>query len=161
LVSEKPVVDFAQVRTFTCVIGVGSPAGREGGRGDHRPDPAPFPAKDRTPTPPADDQHSRQWHAQNGRGEGVRRSVTGEAQRPSAPGRRAGESPPTTRRTPLDAGGMGARNGEQRPGLRCRGAPVKKQTCSATEGRDRRPDAGYGRPQAHRRTQPDDGGRHI
>ena len=34
----------------------------------------------------------------------------------------------------------------------------KKQTCSATEGRDRRPDAGYGRPQACRRTQPDDGG---
>jgi len=27
LESEKPVVDFARVRTFTCVIGVGLPAG--------------------------------------------------------------------------------------------------------------------------------------
>ena len=96
--SEKPVVDFARVRTFTCMIGVGSPAVAR--RGCHRPDPAPFPADDGTPTPPADDQHSRQWRAQNGGG--LRRSVTGEAQRPSAPGRRAGESPPPPRRTPLD-----------------------------------------------------------
>jgi len=95
LESEKPVVDFARVQTFTCVIGVGSPAGGAmGGRGDHRPDQAPFPADDGTPTPPADDQHSRQWHAQNGRGGGIRGSVTGEAQRPSAPRWRAGESPP-------------------------------------------------------------------
>jgi len=49
------------------MIGVGSPAGARRGRGDHRPDPAPFPTDDGTPTPPADDQHSRQWHAQNGR----------------------------------------------------------------------------------------------
>ena len=48
--SEKPVIDFARVRTFTWVIGVGSPAGARRGRGDHRPDPAPFPADDRTPS---------------------------------------------------------------------------------------------------------------
>jgi len=36
-------LSFARIGTFTCAIGVGSPAGaREGG--DHRPDPAPFPA---------------------------------------------------------------------------------------------------------------------
>jgi len=50
------------------VIGVGSPAGaRRGGR-NHRPDPAPFPADDGTPSPPADDQHRRQWRAPMGRG---------------------------------------------------------------------------------------------
>ena len=95
--SEKPVVDFARVRTFTCMIGVGSPAGAR--RGCHRPDPAPFPADDGTPTPPADDQHSRQWRAQNGGG--LRRSVTGEAQRPSAPrttGQGITASPPVGRR---------------------------------------------------------------
>ena len=44
----------------------GSPAGsRRRGGGDHRPDPAPFPADDGTPSPPADDQHSRQWRTQN------------------------------------------------------------------------------------------------
>jgi len=58
------------------VIGVGSPAGAR--RGCHRRDPAPFPADDGTPTPPADDQHSRQWHAQNDRWEG-----TGERDRGS------------------------------------------------------------------------------
>ena len=52
--SEKPVIDFARVRTFNCVIGVGSPAGAQRGRGDHRPDPPPFPADDGTPLPPAD-----------------------------------------------------------------------------------------------------------
>jgi len=52
-----------------CTPLVGSQAGgAKGGRGDHRPDPVPFPADDGTPTPPADDQHSRQWHAQNSRG---------------------------------------------------------------------------------------------
>ena len=52
---------------------------RRGARrgGDHRSDPAPFPADDGTPTPPADDQHSRQWHTQNGRGD------TGERDRGS------------------------------------------------------------------------------
>jgi len=33
-------LDFARVRTFTCVIGVGSPAGARRG-GDRQPDPAP------------------------------------------------------------------------------------------------------------------------
>jgi len=75
---------------------------REGGRGDHRqdpapfpdqaPDPAPFPANDGTPTPPADDQQSAV--ARPKRPGQVRGSVTGEAQRPSALRRRAGESPP-------------------------------------------------------------------
>ena len=88
-----------------------------------------FPAADGTPSAPADDQHSRQWCAQNGRGR-VHGSATGEVQRPSAPGRLAGESPPPPRRTPRwtigrRRGGMGAWNGGQWPGLRRRGAPVK------------------------------------
>ena len=70
-------------------------ARREGG--DNRPDPAPFPADDGTPSMLADDRHSGQWHTQNGRGEGY-----GEAQRPSAPGQWPRESPPPPRRTPLD-----------------------------------------------------------
>jgi len=61
-------LDFARVRTFTCVIRVGSPVGVQRGRGDHRLDPASFPTDDGTPSPPAGDQHSRQWRAQNGRG---------------------------------------------------------------------------------------------
>ena len=88
--SEKPVIDFARVRTFTCMIGVGSPAGAR--RGCHWPDPAPFPADDGTASAPADDQHSWQWCAQNVRWR-ERGSATGEVRRPSAPGRRAGESP--------------------------------------------------------------------
>jgi len=56
---------------------------------------------------------------------------------------------------------MGTFNGGQRPGLRRRGACVKTRTGNATEGgeegsHDRRPDAGYGRPQARRRTRLDD-----
>jgi len=42
LESEKPLVDFARVNTFTCVMGVGSPVGALKGGGDHRPNPAPF-----------------------------------------------------------------------------------------------------------------------
>jgi len=76
--------------------------------------------------------------------------ATREVQRPSAPGRWAGESPhpPVGRRWTISrcvVGGMGARNDGQRPGLQRRGAPVKTQTCSA----------GYGR-QARRRMRPDD-----
>ena len=82
-------LDFAQVRTSTCMIRVGSPAGARRG-GDHRPDPA----DDGTLSPPAADQHSRQWRTQNGRVGRVWGIATGEAQRPSAPERRAGESPP-------------------------------------------------------------------
>ena len=48
LESEKPVINFARVCTFTWAIGVGSPAGARRGRGDHRPDPAPLPADDGT-----------------------------------------------------------------------------------------------------------------
>ena len=100
---EKPVIDFAEyVRTYEYnhLRDQSWIAGRAR-RGCHRLDPAPFPADDGTPSAPADDQHSRQWCAQNGRGR-VRGSSTGEAQRPSAPGRRARKSPPTPRRTPLD-----------------------------------------------------------
>jgi len=64
--SQFPGLDRLSV--FTCMIGVGSPAGARRGRGDHRPDAAPFPADDGTPSPPLDYQHSRQWRAQNGRG---------------------------------------------------------------------------------------------
>jgi len=112
-----------------------------------------FPAADGTPSAPADDQHSRQWCAQNSRGR-VRGSATGEVQRPSAPGRLAGESPP-----PPPVGHrwtIGRRRGggwvrETAGSGRVSGAVahLSKQTCSATEGRDRRPNrpnAGYGRP---------------
>jgi len=44
-------LDFARVRIFTCMIGVGSSAGARRGGDDHRPDPAPFPADDGTPSP--------------------------------------------------------------------------------------------------------------
>jgi len=44
------------------------PLGHEGRGGDRRPDPAPFPADDRTPSLPADDRHSGRWRTQNGRG---------------------------------------------------------------------------------------------
>ena len=74
---------------FTCVIGVGSPAGVRREWGDRRP---------------------VGWHAQNGRGK-VRGSATGQAQRPSAPRRRVGASlppPSDTAGQSVDvAGGMG------------------------------------------------------
>jgi len=38
------------------------------GRGNRRPDPAPFPANDGTPSLPADDRHSGRWRDQNCRG---------------------------------------------------------------------------------------------
>jgi len=143
LESEKPVIDFARVRTFTWVIGVGSSAGARRGRGDHRPDPAPFPADDGTPSRLWTIHIGRQLRAQNGWGGGYGGSATGEVQRLSARGRWAGESPPPpSHRTPLD----------NRSTLREGCAPVKTQTCNATEGRHRQPDAGYGRPQARRRT---------
>ena len=66
--------------------------GSEGWRGDHRPDPAPFPADNGIPSPPADDQHSRQWRAHNGQWEVMGERDRGR-QRPSARGRQAGESP--------------------------------------------------------------------
>ena len=53
-------------------------------------------------------------------------------------------------------------NSRQRPGLRLRGACVETVGGNATEGdgrgesRDRRPDAGYGRPEARRRTRTHD-----
>jgi len=81
-------LDFARVCSFTCVIGVGSPAG-----GGHRPDPEPFPVNDGTPLPPADDQHSRQWRAHNGRG-GTGGSRPGKRNGHRPPEQRAGESPP-------------------------------------------------------------------
>ena len=53
--SQFPGLDRFRLSVFTCVIGVGSPAGARRGRGDHRPDAAPFPADDGTPSPPVDD----------------------------------------------------------------------------------------------------------
>ena len=52
--------------------------GAKGG-GDYRPDPAPFPANDGTPSPPADDRHSGRWRTQNGRGEGTGKRDRGSA----------------------------------------------------------------------------------
>jgi len=70
---------------------------REGGRGDHRPDPAPFLADDGTPSLPADDQHSRQWRAQNGRGRvrGERDRGSATAIGPRTTGRGITASPPS------------------------------------------------------------------
>ena len=45
-------LDFARVRTFACVIGVGSPAGVRRGRAITGRNPAPFPDDDGTPSPP-------------------------------------------------------------------------------------------------------------
>ena len=90
-------LDFARVRTFTCMIGVGSLAGREGGRGDHQPDPAPFPADYGTPSPPADINIAVSGYvgyAPKTAGVRVWGSATGEAQWPSATERQAGKSPP-------------------------------------------------------------------
>jgi len=77
--------------------------------GDRRPDTTPFPATptDATiPSPPADDQHSRQWRDRNDakRPAEYRGIVTGEAQWPISPqtaGREITVLPPP-RRTPLD-----------------------------------------------------------
>ena len=131
MVSEKPVVDFARVLTFTCVIGVGSLAGARRGEGRSSADPAPFPADDGTPSAPADDQHSRQWCAQNGRGR-VRGSATGKVQRPSAPRRRVVESPPPPRRTPLD--NRSTSRGDGRVKRRAvAGSPAPWRTCQKAD----------------------------
>ena len=103
--SEKPVIDFARVRTFTWVIGVGSPAGARR-RGDHRPDPAPFPADDGTPSSLRTINLGRQLRAQNcvlktvgGGGYGGARLGKCNGYRPADDG--PGNHPPS-RRTPLD-----------------------------------------------------------
>jgi len=151
-------IDFARVRNFTCVIGVGSPAEARRGRGDHRPYPAPFPADDGTPSPPADDLHSRQWRAQNGRGEGYGGGDQGSAPAigPRTTGREITASP--SGRTPLDnrstsrvvwARETAGSNRLSSAVATCQKADVQR---SATEGRDRRPDAGVG---DHRRSSND------
>jgi len=68
--------------------------GGGGGGGDRRPDLAPFPANDGTPSPPADDRHSGRWCAQNGRGEGTEGARSGNQGSAMATGPRAGESSP-------------------------------------------------------------------
>jgi len=138
-----------------CVIGAGSPARERRGEGaiigrtQHR-------------SRPITGSH-RRLQTINIAGSGAPKTAgegTGGAQRPSAPGRRAGESPPPPAPRWTCRWTIGRRRGRdgrvKRPGLRRRGAPVKKQTCSAMEGCDCRPDTGYGRPQTHRRTWPDD-----
>ena len=131
--------------------------GREGGD-DHRLDPAPFPVDDGTPSPPVDDQHSWQWRTRNGWGEGTGGARPGKCNGhwPPGPGRRAGESPPplldVARQSVDVAGGMGAWNGWQQPGLWCLGTHVETHAGNATGGRDRQPDARYERPQARHRT---------
>jgi len=73
-----------------------------------------------------------------------------------------GNRPPpsdATRQLVVVAGAqrIGAFNGGQRSGLQRRGACVETRAGNATEGgHDRRPDAGYRRPEACRRTRPDD-----
>ena len=85
--SEKPVIDFARVRTFTWVIGVGSPAGARRGRA----------IIGRTRRRSWTINIGRQLRAQNGR-KCDRGSATAIGPRTTA-----GESPPPpSRRTPLD-----------------------------------------------------------
>ena len=120
--SGKLVVDFARVQTFTCVIGVGSPAGARRGRGDHQPDPAPFPADDGTSSPPADDQHSQQWHTQNGRGVWGSTTAIG----PRTTGRGITASPP-----PSDAAGRG-RDGRVKRRAAA-GSPAPWRTCQKAD----------------------------
>jgi len=86
-------MEFARVRTFTCAIRVGSPAGVRRAEGLSSAGPGAVPGRWRDPIPSADDQHSRQLRAQNGQGEGTGERDW-EVQRPSDRGRRAGESPP-------------------------------------------------------------------
>ena len=79
--------------------------------------------------------------------------TTREAQRPLAPGRRAGESlpPPVGRRWII-----GRRRGRDGRVKRRAAAGSPAPWCTrqnVTGRRDRRPDAGYGRPQARHRTQ--------
>jgi len=122
------------------VIRVGSPVGgvKQGGAIAGR-SPKPFPADAGTPSI---DRHSGQWHARNAAkrpGEGLQGdwgAQPGKRNGRSAPGRQAGESPPTPRQMPWTIsrrqGRMGVQNGGQRPGLWRRGTRVKMQTCSAT-----------------------------
>jgi len=151
-------LDFARVHTFTCVIGVGSPAGARRGGGaitgwTRRR------SRLMTGSPPAGDQHSPQMRTQNGRGR-----VRGECDRGRAtaigPRRWAGESPPPPVGRRKTVGQRCGRDGHVKRRA-VAGSPVpwrtcQNQTCSATQGRNRRLDAGCGRLQAHRWTRPDD-----
>jgi len=123
LESEKPVVDFARVQTFTCVIGVGSRGGGGGAKEEGRLPAGPG----AVPGPMTGPQSRLRTINTVGSGTpktaggGVRGSATGEAQRPSAPGRRF---PPVGRHW--------KREGRARE--TASSSRVKKQTCSATEG---------------------------
>ena len=88
----------------------------------------------------------------NGWGRGLHGSTTGEAQWPIGLWTAGRESPyPVGCRWTIGRrrGRMGMQNGGQQPGLRHRGARVEMWAGNATEGHDRRPAPGYGRPQPH------------
>jgi len=132
LESEKLVIGFARVHTFTCVIGVGSPAGARREKGNHR---------GQRRFRPMTGFH-RRLRTINIAGSCMLKTVgarvLGESDRGSAssPGRRAGESPPPPpRRTPLDnratSRGDGrvkrrAAAGSSAPGRTCQNADVQR-----------------------------------
>ena len=95
LESVKPVIDFARVRTFTWVIGVGSPAGARRGRGDYRPDPAPFP----------DDQHRPAVACSKRSGGGYGGSATAIGPRTTGRGITASPLPSDTAGQSVDVAG--------------------------------------------------------
>jgi len=125
------------------------------GGGHHWPAPMPFPSDGRTPTPPADDRHSRRWCARNV----AKRlgSATREAQWSSAPERQARKSPCP----PPDAAGQSVDVGHTKWQAAAESQATCQNTCWECDGgrgrgaiTDRMP--GTGNPQTRRRTRPDD-----
>jgi len=142
-----------------CVIGAGSPARERRGEGA-------IIGRTQHCSRPITGSH-RRLQTINIAGSGAPKTA-GEGMGGARPGKRNGHRPPDDgpgnhHLPPLPVGRrwtIGRRRGRdgrvKRPGLRRRGAPVKKQTCSAMEGCDCRPDTGYGRQQTRRRTWPYD-----
>jgi len=84
-------------QSMSNLLPVLQPLGREGGGGDRRPDPAPFPADDGTPSRSTQRAVARpKWP---GEGTGI---TIWEAQWPSAPEEGPGNHSPPPRQTPLD-----------------------------------------------------------
>jgi len=150
-------LDFARVHTFTCVIGVGSPAGARRGEGRSLAGPGAVPGWWR-------DRRLRAINIARRCAPKTAGGVRGECDRGRAtaigPRRWAGESPPPPVGRRKTVGQRCGRDGHVKRRV-VAGSPApwrtcQNQTCSATQGRDRRPDAGCGRLQARRWTRPDD-----
>ena len=146
--SEKPVIDFARVRTDrTCVIGVGWPAGAR--RGCHRPDPA------RRRSRPMTELH-RRLRTINIAGSGAPKTAGG-GYVGARPGKCSGHRPPDDgpgnhrpppRQTPLDSRSTSQADWARETvgSGRVSGAVthVSEHAGNATGGCDRRPDSGMG-----------------